>query len=347
MQRRTNNSNPRNFRNKGPARRQNTNQVKQEIGFVSTKQNNKTVRSKIMPETRIIKLKFQADFVLLNNAGNSYAAKMFVANGLYDPDPALLTSSVAGYADNMRFYYYCLPTHATYRTVFSNLETFPVHVNTLVSITDTSSLFSSTQNIIDLGENSISSQWTMLSGSSGQNRSAQTLRVNFARMNGNELEYYGGASNYSCTPTTNAPYPFFYSLLAHANNNFSSGIGVSVTIEWTCKLWARNIILDSGPSVSKATLERRLLAKEQKLEDVKGRIEYLKDFEQVDDNDLIVKKLKVRVQDLESYIEELKSTLDDPYKKSSVFSKENEIEKPSVVILNPSSTIEEDIKDFM
>lgn len=224
---------------------------------VKTSQGNRAVA----PFTREVKLKWVADFANLTSAGSSYAGKMFYSNNLYDPDPSLLTSSVSGFADNMDFYFYCLPLSLSARVVLTNREDFPVKVALLHSINQADLLFSSTQNIIDLGENTLSTGWRELAAKGGQDRTTLSLFVNFGEVNGNEFEYFGNAQSYSCQPASGPPYPMFLSILSWASTNFTSaGIGVMVEFKWTVKLWAQNLILDTGPTISSeiAHLKREL-----------------------------------------------------------------------------------------
>lgn len=299
------------FARQGRPQRQNrTKQVKSEVGIIHTKNNPR--QNFIQPEFRMQKFKWFADYGNITNSGSSYAGKMMYANNLYDPDPALLTSSVSGFADNMDFYFYCLPISYSTRVIITNKEAFPVKAALLFSVQQADLLFSSTQNIIDLGENPISTNWVEIAAAGGQDRATLSLRdINLAKANGNELEYYGSAETYSNQPTSGPPYPMFCSLLVWSTSNFTSaGVGVAWQSRWTCKLWARRLILDSGPTVARKQLVFELAAQKKKLDELVNVVKLLDNGISTSSLDDIQKK----IGDLELGIAKNELLLTDPYR---------------------------------
>ncbi len=293
-----------------------TNTIKSEVG-ISVAAKNKAQRSTISPEFRMGKLRFQADYANITNSGVAYAGKMMYANNLYDPDPALLTSSVAGYADNMDFYFYCLPITSKSRVTLTNREAFPVKACLIYTVQQADLLFSSQQNVIDIGENPISTPWVELSAQGGQDRATLNLKVNLGRMNGSELDYNGNAATYSSQPTSGPPYPLFVSILLYAGSNFTSaGVGVSWTQEWTVRYWSRRLILDSGPTLAKKTLLRELEDLEFNVSKKRDTLAVLKTLEEVAerrDEDSRIGILEDQIGTSESDIRRIKLLLDNPY----------------------------------
>ncbi len=291
-----------------------TNTVKSRVGMNVAAPNPK--QNFIQPEFRMQKFKWQADYGRLTNNGNSYAGKMMYANNLYDPDPALVTSGVAGYAENMKFYYYCLPIDVKCKVTVCNYEGFPVKVCLLSTVNQTDTYFSSTQNIIDLGENAQSTNWTELSAGGGQDRATLVLRTNFGRANGNEFEYNGNAQNYSCQPTAGPPYPMFMSLLIWANSNFTaSGVSVSWQYTWNTRLWARNIVLDSGPTLDKKLLQVELEQKRKEYTSLKEKIAVIQTLAELDERHAaIYGQLQESLLQAASTISDIELAIDNPYR---------------------------------
>ncbi len=315
MRRNNNNNNVRRRVGKNTRNRpQQTNNIKSRVGINLAGKNPR--QNWVQPEFRMQKFKFQADFGNITNSGSAYAGKMLYANNLYDPDPAILTSSVAGYTDNMNFYFYCLPVTVNTKVVLTNREAFPVKCCVLFSIQQADTLFSSTQNIIDLGENPISTEWHELSSAGGQDRATLRLKVNLARANGNEFEYNGNAQSYSCQPTSGPPFPMFMSVLVYSSsNNFtSSGVGVSWTMKWDCRLWSRRLIIDSGPTALKKQLLDRLQSKEKELTVLKDRILVIQGLADLDEaHAKIYGQLQEDLLNTASTIDKIKAAIGNPY----------------------------------
>ncbi len=317
MNTRSNNNKPaiRQRRQRRRNRPTDVNTVKSQVGMNVAARNPR--QNFIQPEFRMQKFKWQADYGTISNAGSAYAGKMMYSNNLYDPDPALLTSSVAGYAENMKFYSYCLPIDVKVKVTCCNYEVFPVKVCLISTVNQTDTYFSSTQNIIDLGENAQSTNWTQLSAGGGQDRAILTLKTNFGRANGNEFEYNGNAQTYSCQPTAGPPYPMFVSLLiwSAAGNLTASGVNVSWQMTWTTRLWARNIVLDSGPTLDLKLLQRDLVVKRREYASLKEKISAIQVLAELDDaHTQIYGQLQENLVKLGSDISDLQLAVDNPYR---------------------------------
>ncbi len=189
----------------------------------------------IAPFSRRINFKFISDSFTLNNAGSAYAGKMYISNGIYDHDPALLSRGVPGYAENMKYYYYCQPLVASLKVEFANKESFPVRVGLVATVPQPDSLYSSSDNMLDLMGNPLNSGLLELSAAGGQDRGTRELFIPFGRLNGNTMEYRGNAQVYSNQPTSNPAYPMFVTIALVANSNLVNGVDVTYEIEWVTK----------------------------------------------------------------------------------------------------------------
>jgi hypothetical protein len=189
---------------------------------------------------------------------------------------------------------------------FTNNEAFPVNVGLVFTIQEPSTLFSSVQNVIDLSEQPLSTRMTSLGPLTGNGRVNKVLKINLGEANGNSIEYFGNAVTYSTYYNGGVPYPMFFSLLATSNSNFSAGITISFRMKWTCRLWARRIVLDSGPTSK--TIVQLLKEKQNELEALEGKIKDLG----VDDN-FDVAPLHDKRDLLLEFIDKLERMIHDPF----------------------------------
>ena len=102
----------------------------------------------------------------------------------------------------------------------------------------------------------------------------------------------------------------FCSLLVWATSNFTSaGVGVAWQMRWTCKLWARRLILDSGPTLARKRLVFELAEQKKKLDELVNVVKLL-------DNGISTSSLddiQKRIEDLQLSIAKNEQQLTDPY----------------------------------
>lgn len=229
-------------------KRQISQQVHSDLGLTMARPNQRDMRNRVQSESKCVKMRFQSDLLSLNSSGNFFATKSFLANGLYDPDPALLTSSVAGFAEWMRLYNYAQVITNRTTVVLTNNETFPIKACLLYTLDDPSTSLGSVQNCIDAGENAMATKWVQLAPVSGQNRSRLTLTVNIPKTLGHEMHYYSMEWFYNY-PSSNPAQPQYMTVLIASSTALTgAGIGLSFTMDYSVKLFYRRLVLDSGPS---------------------------------------------------------------------------------------------------
>jgi hypothetical protein len=72
----------------------------------------------------------------LTNSGNSYVARRFTPNGLYDIDPTFGTTAMPGFAEYSNLYGFYVVVRYRYKICISNAEAFPVVVYVTNSTVD-------------------------------------------------------------------------------------------------------------------------------------------------------------------------------------------------------------------
>lgn len=239
-------------------------QILSDLTMVKVSSNPKRKRNVITPEYKVSTLHFMSDLLNYTNSGAAYWSKIYKANDLYDPDPSLLTSAVAGFAELARLYFYHLVTKITVTLTASNNEAFPVKIYFGVFNDDPSSSLGNTQAVIDLSENAMCTSVKELAAKGGQDRSTMSLTVNLAELCGDYAYFYGSgyfSTYYNASPATN----LIIVIGSYAGSNFTgAGVGLSLSIRYNVKSFNRRPILDSGP----IALAHELAKLESKMEEL-------------------------------------------------------------------------------
>lgn len=221
--------------------------VLQDMTIVKVAHNPRKQRSVICPEYKISTLHFTSDLLQSSSIGSTFWSKVYKANDLYDPDPALLSSGIAGFAELARYYYYHLVTKVRVSVTVSNLEGFSVKFFFGFFTEDPSTSLGSVQNIIDLAENPMCTPIAEISAKGGVDRKVLHLSCNLAEFTGDYSYYYGSgyfSTYYNASPATN----IILCMCAYSNGIFTSaGFALSTSIHYTVKSFNRRPILDSGP----------------------------------------------------------------------------------------------------
>jgi hypothetical protein len=85
---------------------------------------NLTFKGNIMPQKFITRLKYLSTSTL-NNAGFDTASRQFIINGLYDTDPAFVSTSIPGFVELMAIYSRYRVLRAKMSVDFINLDARP------------------------------------------------------------------------------------------------------------------------------------------------------------------------------------------------------------------------------
>lgn len=257
--------------------------VKSDLSMVNIRSNPKSKRSIITPEYKISKLHWQSEYATFSSVGSMFMSKVFKANDLYDPDPAVLTSAIAGFAELARYYYYHLATKVQIRLTVTNNEAFPVRIFFGVFNEDPSTSLSNVQAVIDLSENPMCTPVKELAAKGGQDRSTMSLTVNLAELCGDYSYFYGSgyfATYYNASPATNI---ILCIAMWSASIFTNAGVTLSLSMHYTVKSFNRRPILDTGPvalshSVTKLTskLEELLKRRDVDAEEIIAAINALR-----------------------------------------------------------------------
>lgn len=250
------NRNKKGKRNNGQRKPIQKQTVMSDLSMVKVSPNPRRMRNTITPEYKLSSLHFNSDLLNFTPATNSYGSKVFKINDLYDPDPSLLTSSIAGFAELARYYYYHLVVKVRVQIIVSNREAFPAKVYCGVFNEDPSPSLSSAQAVIDLAENPMVTAVREVSAQGGQDKTTLSLTANLANVVGDVAYFYGSGyytTYYNNSPSTN----LILCIGTYAGSNFTSaGFGLSISFRYTVKSYCRRPILDSGPVSMSMDLNR-------------------------------------------------------------------------------------------
>jgi hypothetical protein len=189
----------------------------------------------ICPESFRVTLVYNDNSVPRNNIGSSYLYFAQRGNGLFDPDPLLLTGSISGFAEWGAFYRQYIVESITVKWIVCNKEAFPVTVVCAPSNVSLATVITSHQAAVNLGENKLSTVRN-LSMASGQDRTIIVKNINWSRYIANPVQYLGGTfSGFGGFAPSNPIVSTFLDFAAYADNVFSAGISSSLRIEYHTK----------------------------------------------------------------------------------------------------------------
>jgi hypothetical protein len=170
-----------------------------------------------------------------NNIGSSYLYFAQRGNGLFDPDPLLLTGSISGFAEWGAFYRQYIVESVTIKWIVCNKEAFPVTVVCAPSNVSLATVITTHQSAVNLGENKLSTVRN-LSMASGQDRTIIIKNINWSRYIANPIQYLAGTfSGFGGFAPSNPTVSTFIDFAAYADNVFSAGISSSLRIEYHTK----------------------------------------------------------------------------------------------------------------
>ncbi len=203
--------------------------------------------SLIRPPRAMHKLEYKSDLTTLS-AGATFLVKSFVANGLYDPDPAILSTSYAGFAWLSLAYYENLVQKSTVKwNVINNVDT-PVTVAITFGFEQLDSTLSTWQQVRDAAENDFSTKPITLARP-GEGGVERTIRASCALQDllkkgvyqMSELYSGGNASN----PTT-LIYVNFLVWSTDGTTNLTAGITNDITLTATAEFYGPRRLIDTA-----------------------------------------------------------------------------------------------------
>lgn len=201
-------------------------------------------RNTIVPPSKIVALDF-VDPGGVYQGATSFIVKHFCINDLYDPDPALLTTSYAGFSEWMRFYdYFRVEGIKCEWFVANNEPSVAVRVAMVCSTSPITPL--TYQQAIDAVEGRFSSQFKELQRASG---GVSTTKLNLAikpEVVLGDATYYTDSLWYgtgSSSPLGQLWVNLFVVSVGSATN-LTNGVTSTFSFRAVSKLWSVKVIFD-------------------------------------------------------------------------------------------------------
>jgi len=177
----------------------------------------------VVPEISYVKLHYFAQYTI-NNATLKYADNRFVMNGVYDVDPLVGSTAIAGFSELAAFYQSYRALKCTVRVDFSNLEAFPVNVYMLPSRNPSTDPGSNNVGGLDWLMNPLS-KYKQLSAVGGMDRCTLGQTVDFPTVYSKQVLT---DDSYSAAVTANPSLKLYHIVGVTSGTNLVSGIAVTV-----------------------------------------------------------------------------------------------------------------------
>jgi hypothetical protein len=167
----------------------------------------------------------------------SFSAFVLRLNGLYDPDPLLLTGGIAGIIEWGGLYRQNLPEFCDLIWSVVNNNNSAVVVVFVPSLTNLSASLSSGQVIANLAENKWSRR-VVLSAQGGQDRATIRVRIPFAQFVGNRTQFLSGTYSGFLGSAPSNPTTIIYGTFGcYGPNALTNGVTSCLTLKIGTKLY--------------------------------------------------------------------------------------------------------------
>jgi len=168
---------------------------------------------------------------------SSYFVYSMRLNGIYDPDPLLLTGSVTGFAEWGGFYRQYLVEAVTITWSVVNRENFPVIIVFAPSLTNLAAVLSSGQAIANLAENKFA-QTRVLSAQGGQDRARIQVTIKLSSYVALPQQYNSGIySGFMGAAPSNPSNLIYGNFSGYAPSTFTNGIVSDLKVRFHTKLY--------------------------------------------------------------------------------------------------------------
>jgi len=196
----------------------------------------------LIEQTKVVTLAYTDSTLIRNNAGNKYLFFRLRANGLYDPDPLLLTGNVSGFSEYSNFFRRYLVTSVSLDWQVTNLEAFPITLVTTASTFDIASVITTPALVLDQAENPFFVE-RKLSQAGGMDRARLVKTVRLDKLHGDPKTYMGSMT-YSGLGLSNPTNLLFLNFMVASNSNLVNGIDSTLRIRFKVKWFERQSIDD-------------------------------------------------------------------------------------------------------
>jgi len=171
-------------------------------------------------------------------SSSSFSSFLMRVNGIFDPDPLLLTGGVSGFGEWGGLYRQYLVEAVTVTWNVSNLQNFPIILVMAPSLTALGGVLGSGAAIANLAENKFAQKKKILSGSGGQDRTFFRSYLNLAKFTGQPLQFNsGGYSGFLGTAPSNPVNLIYFNFCAYGPSPLTSGIISDLSIRFHTKLY--------------------------------------------------------------------------------------------------------------
>lgn len=193
----------------------------------------------VMPHRHLCWMNYIDDSAT-RTSSTTYMLFRYRANYPYDPDPLLLTGSIAGYKELAAIYRSVRVTAVEYEWRVTNLQSTPIELGVVPSNMDLASVVSSISTATDVLEQPFSSGVRTLSQAGGMDRTVIKGTINLARVY--------GSSNYRTDISTASLLSGVPAVLIYLNfivlspANLTSGIYSGLRLRFQTEWYDRQII---------------------------------------------------------------------------------------------------------
>jgi len=168
---------------------------------------------------------------------SSFSSYSIRANGLFDPDPLLLTGSISGFAEQGNLYRQYLVRRVFIDWFVSNNGVAPVILVAAPSLTNLAAVLSSGQAIANLAENRGAKKF-ILSGAGGQDRGRIRMRIPLAKYVSNNFQYNSGTySGFMGSAPSNPATLIYLNFCAYSPVPLTAGVTTDLSIRFETKLY--------------------------------------------------------------------------------------------------------------
>lgn len=201
-------------------------------------------KSQIVGPYAVHRLEYKSDLVILS--GGTYAIKSISCNSLFDPDPAILTSTYAGFAWLSQAYDENLVQLSRAKWWVGNNKESYASVGIVYSFERLDTSIATWQEAKDALENSFSTKTIQLApvGVGGCSRFIQA-KVNLADLT--KTGVYQFSELYSGQGTQNPPYEIWVNYIGFSNDGVASfDCTTEITMEATVEFYSRKRLTDAS-----------------------------------------------------------------------------------------------------
>ena len=202
----------------------------------------------IMPPYKIVTLKYYDPLMQVAAPTQSFVVKTLRINALFDPDPAVLTSGVAGFNELMLFYEFFKVMKTTVSWEPANNETFQVMVGYIFSNVNLNTLILTRQDAIDALENGITTRAVTLQNRNGGPSAQKITRTIHPKFLLGDPQLYNGDVNYTGTSVSDPPDQLFVNLIVVSPTNLTlllNGTVGKLEMRFQARLFGRRYLNDA------------------------------------------------------------------------------------------------------